>query len=225
MTLLPYVEVCTAGCSDQKPADAVVIWLHGLGVDGHDFAPIVKELDLPSDARIRFLFPHAPEIPVTINGGYIMPAWYDILVAGFERQIDRAQLLQSVDNILDLIETQIDLGIPENRIVIAGFSQGGAVAFHIALFEKIKFAGLLALSTYIADKELSDYSVNPNQSLPIMVMHGEQDDVVPMVLAQQSVELIKEIGFDPEFKTYSMNHGVHPEQLREISKWFRKVLP
>ena len=149
--LLPGVEIDPA-----SPANAAVIWLHGLGANGHDFEPVVPELHLPESLPVRFIFPHAPQIPVTINSGYIMPAWYDILEMELDRKVDLAQLQQSALQIQQLIDREIERGIDSRRIVIAGFSQGGAVGFEAALSYPKPLAGLLALSTYFATADSID---------------------------------------------------------------------
>ncbi|MCW9015964.1 MAG: alpha/beta hydrolase, partial [Kangiellaceae bacterium] len=143
--LLPHIEIET---SDNPVAS--VIWLHGLGADGNDFAPIVPELQLPSDLPVRFVFPHAPSISVTINNGFVMPAWYDILDMNIDRKVDETQLRASADQLDKFIENEMSRGIDSSKIIIAGFSQGGAVALEAALRQSNKLAGLLAMSTYFA---------------------------------------------------------------------------
>ena len=165
--LLKCVEIEPAG-----DATATVIWLHGLGASGHDFEPIVPELQLPAGLPVRFVFPHAPDIPVTVNGGMVMPAWYDILAMDIDRKVDEAGVLASADAVDALIEREIQRGIPAHRIVIAGFSQGGAVAYQAALRYPQKLAGLLTLSTYMA------MPVTPsaaNASLPVMICHRSEE--------------------------------------------------
>lgn len=217
-TLLPHVEVET-----HANPDASIIWLHGLGADGHDFEPIVGQLDLPKNAAIRFIFPHAPSLAVTINNGMVMPAWYDILEMSIERKVDHVQLKKSVDAIIDFIHHEIDRGINSDRIIIAGFSQGGAVAFETALAFPQKLAGLLALSTYFATKD-SILFPPANKNLPIAIHHGEYDPIVPFRLATDSSELLAAKGYPVELKNYPMEHSVCRQQIADIRQWFINVL-
>ena len=217
-TLLPHVEVET----NANP-DASIIWLHGLGADGHDFEPIVDQLNLPSDAAIRFIFPHAPSLAVTINNGMVMPAWYDILEMSIEREVDTVQLKKSVEAITAFIDNEIERGIASERIIIAGFSQGGAVAFDAALSFPKKLAGLLALSTYLATKDSIEYHA-VNQELPIAIHHGENDSIVPIKLAALSSTFLAGKGYNVELKHYTMEHSVCREQIADISTWFSDVL-
>lgn len=206
-------------CLELETADTItasVIWLHGLGASGHDFEPIVPELRLPVGLGIRFVFPHAPSIPVTVNGGYIMPAWYDILEMNIERKVDSAQLLASAHRVRALIEREISRGIPSERIVLAGFSQGGAVAYQAALSCDRPLAGLLALSTYIASAD----SLRPheaNHALPIHIFHGTQDPVVPEVLGRKARDTLRAMGYQPEYSSYAMEHEVCVEEIADIS--------
>jgi phospholipase/carboxylesterase len=218
MNYLPCVEVEPASA-----ATATVIWLHGLGADGHDFEPIVPELKLPAELAVRFIFPHAPSIPVTINNGDVMPAWYDILSIDFEREVDEKQLLASAADVQALIDREIERGIDSSRIVIAGFSQGGAVGYQAALSYKKPLAGLLALSTYFATVNIID--VYPaNEQLPIEIYHGSNDSVVPEQLAKNSLEFLKMIGFKPNYSAYPMDHSVCLEQINDVSQWLQKAL-
>lgn len=217
-TLLPHVEVET----NSNP-DASIIWLHGLGADGHDFEPIVEQLNLPHDAAIRFIFPHAPSLAVTINNGVVMPAWYDILEMSIEREVDIVQLKQSVDAVIAFINNEVQRGISSDRIIIAGFSQGGAVAFEAALSFPQKLAGLLALSTYFATKDNIEYHP-ANQDLPIAIHHGESDSIVPIKLAEISSNLLLAKGYEVELTRYPMEHSVCREQISDISNWFSDVL-
>ena len=218
MSLLPCIEVETA-----PNVDSSIIWLHGLGANGHDFEPIVPEFNLPRDAAIRFVFPHAPSIPVTINNGTVMPAWYDIIDLTMDRHIDLDQIMKSSEQVYDLIKRENDRGIESRRIIIAGFSQGGAVAYQVALTWPEPLAGLVALSTYLATAE----TIKPhpdNKELPILACHGNLDMVVPEFLGIKAVNTLKTLDFDPEFKSYSMQHGVCPEEISDISAWLQKVL-
>ena len=218
MTLLPAIEIETG----ERP-DSAVIWLHGLGADGNDFAPIVPELGLQEEFQIRFVFPHAPQIPVTVNGGFVMPAWYDIVEMEIDRKVDVEQLLISADAVSALIVREMERGIASNRILLAGFSQGGAVAYQTALSFPDPLGGLLTMSTYFATGD----DIEPdqaNRALPIAVQHGVYDPVVPEELGRKAVNRLKALGYKPHYTTYPMEHGVCPEQLRDISSWFRELL-
>ena len=218
MALLPAIEMET-----QAQPDAAVIWLHGLGADGNDFAPIVPELALSEEFKIRFVFPHAPQIPVTVNGGYVMPAWYDILEMEIDRRVDVEQLMISAEAISALIERELERGISSQRILLAGFSQGGAVAYQVALSYPKPLGGLLAMSTYFAtgDNIVPD---SANENLSIEIHHGLYDPVIPEKLGRKAVQRLEELGYKPGYKTYPMEHAVCPEQLRDISQWIRSRL-
>ena len=207
----------------QNKADAAVIWLHGLGASGHDFVPIVPELQLPANMAVRFIFPHAPAIPMTINGGMVMPAWYDILAMDMERKIDTQQIMASSDAVKALIEREIAAGIPSERIVLAGFSQGGAVCYQAALTYEKPLAGLMTMSTYFATYK-SIVPAIANKSLDIHLFHGTQDQMVPEAMGQQALEVLKQLGHEPAYKNYPMGHEVHPQEIRDISSWLQSVL-
>jgi phospholipase/carboxylesterase len=211
--LLPHITVET-----QPNPNACVIWLHGLGADGHDFEPIVGELGLPKSAAVRFIFPHAPSIPVTINGGFVMPAWYDILAMDIDRKVDEKQLRQSAEAVNQFIEQQISQGIPAERIIIAGFSQGGAVAVESALTFTKPLAGLMLMSTYFATKDSIILS-EQNRSIPIVIQHGDFDPVVPVSLSGVSESFLKSKGYTVEISTYPMEHSVCPQQIKDIGQW------
>lgn len=217
-TYLPCVEI-----EPNQAASASVIWLHGLGANGHDFEAIVPELKLPAELPIRFIFPHAPEIPVTINGGYVMPAWYDILEMSIDRKVDEEQLRLSSSEVVKLIEREIQRGIPAERIIIAGFSQGGAVAYEAALSYEKPLAGLLCLSTYLATKDsLQRHAAN--QDIPVQIFHGSLDPVVPVSLGEDACEVLKTWGYAVEYGTYPIEHSVCLEEILDISAWLQKVL-
>ena len=207
----------------QKTIDRSVIWLHGLGASGHDFEPVVPELGLADDIAVRFIFPHAPERPVTINGGMVMPAWYDILEMSIERKVDVSQIEESSQQIRDLIAREIERGVAAEHIVIAGFSQGGAVAYHVALGYPQRLAGLMALSTYLATNDHIDYSA-ANQAMPILIEHGTHDPVVPVILGEQAQQLLLSKGYNVHYQTYPMAHQVCMPQIKSIGKWLNKVL-
>lgn len=215
---LPSVEI-----EPHHEATASVIWLHGLGANGHDFEPIVSDLKLPADLSVRFIFPHAPEIPVTINGGYIMPAWYDIIEMNIERKVDESQLRQSATEITKLIEREIERGIPSHRIVLSGFSQGGAVAYETALSYDKPLAGLLCLSTYLATKESLQRS-EENQAIPIQIFHGSLDPVVPVSLGESAYKTLQHWGYKVEYDTYTIEHNVCLEEIDAISQWLQSIL-
>lgn len=207
----------------QKKIDRAVIWLHGLGASGHDFEPVVPQLGLADDMSVRFIFPHAPNRPVTVNGGMVMPAWYDILEMSLERKVDIAQIEESSQQIYDLIAREIERGVAPEHIVIAGFSQGGAVAYHVALSYPQRLAGLMALSTYLATNDNIDYS-DANKDMSILIEHGTHDPVVPVVLGEQAQELLSSKGYSIAYHTYPMAHQVCMPQIQNIGKWMNKVL-
>jgi phospholipase/carboxylesterase len=216
--LLPHVELET-----HSSPNASVIWLHGLGADGHDFEPIVAQLDLPADAAIRFIFPHAPSLPITINNGMVMPAWYDIVEMKIDREIDEPQLKKSASEVNRFIEHELKRGIDSHRIIIAGFSQGGAVAFESALSFTKPLGGLLTLSTYFATKDSIVYAPE-NQQLPIAIHHGEFDPIVPMSLGEASHALLASKGYDVTLKRYHMEHSVCRQQIADIREWLVNIL-
>jgi phospholipase/carboxylesterase len=218
MPTLAFIEIETS-----KSVDASIIWLHGLGATGHDFEPIVPELGLTSSIGVRFIFPHAPSIPVTINQGVVMPAWYDITDMTMEREIDLGQIMKSSAWINELIKQEIDRGIDSKRIIIAGFSQGGAVAYEVALTCPYPLGGLLALSTYLATSETIKPS-EANRKLPILVCHGTLDMMVTENLGVKAVESLKTLGYEPQYNTYPMQHAVCAEEISDISIWIQEIL-
>jgi phospholipase/carboxylesterase len=218
MSLLPCIEI-----EPEKTADAAVIWLHGLGADGNDFVPIIPELQLPARMAVRFVFPNAPSIPVSINAGYLMPAWYDIVELSIDRKIDHMQLIGSAEKIRLLIDREIDRGIPSDRIVLAGFSQGGAVSYQTALTYMQPLAGLLCLSTYFATGD----SITPNsanKSIPIQICHGTHDPMVPETMGQAANQRLQDMGYKLDYKTYPMERAVCPQEITDISSWLQWVL-
>jgi len=219
MSCLPCVEIETG----DREVDASVIWLHGLGADGHDFEPVIPELNLPADAAIRFVFPHAPSIPVTINGGMVMPAWYDILDINIDHNTDLGGIMKSSGQITDLVRREIERGISSGRIILAGFSQGGVIAYQTALTCTEPLAGMLALSSYLASWKTIEPSP-ANNALPILICHGLYDPVVPESLGKQAAALLEQMGYQPEYKTYPMQHQVCAEEIRDISEWIQNVL-
>ncbi len=218
MKLLPAIEYET-----QPEPDASVIWLHGLGADGNDFAPIVPALRLPESLAIRFIFPHAPSIPVTVNGGVVMPAWYDILEMDIDRKVDTGQLMKSAAEINDFVARELKRNINSERIVIAGFSQGGAVAYQVALSCKLPLAGLLAMSTYFATVDTIHLS-DANKDIPIKIQHGTHDPVVPESLGQKATTQLVKLGYSVNYQNYPMEHAVCPQQISDISLWLQEIL-
>ncbi|MDY0390182.1 alpha/beta hydrolase [Desulfobulbus oligotrophicus] len=218
MALLPAIEQETT-----TDPDAAIIWLHGLGADGHDFAPIIPELNLPSELGIRFIFPHAPSRPVTVNGGYVMPAWFDIFEMDINRRVDIPQLMVSAAAINQLVDRELERGIDSRRLLLAGFSQGGAVAYQVSLSHAKPLGGLIAMSTYFATS--STITLNEaNRHLPIEIHHGQYDPVVPIALGISAAELLQEQGYTVTFRTYPMEHSVCPQQIEHISQAIQQFL-
>lgn len=202
---------------------ASVIWLHGLGADGHDFEPIVPELDIPGTLPLRFIFPHAPIRPVTINGGMEMRAWYDILSLDTTGRADAGGVQESTAILEALVDREIERGIAADNIVIAGFSQGGAIAINAALHTTRRLAGLMALSTYIPlPGEIS--ASRGNREVPVFMAHGSFDPMLPMQWGRASADRLIEMGFDVEWHDYPMAHAVCPDEIRDIRRWLLAVL-
>jgi phospholipase/carboxylesterase len=216
--LLDTVEMQTA------PAPtASVVWMHGLGADGHDFAPIVAELELP--VPTRFVFPHAPMRPVTINYGAVMRAWYDVRGLGGERREDAEGVRASAQQIEALVARERERGVPAARIVLAGFSQGGAMALHTGLRHRERLAGVLALSCFLplADT-LADEAAPANHDVPIFLAHGQFDDLIPMARARRTHETLTGLGYRVAWHDYPMPHSVCPEEIADISAWLTTTL-
>jgi len=209
----------------KHPAQSCVIWLHGLGDSGAGFAPIVPSLNLPSNHTIRFIFPHAPDRAVTINQGYVMKAWYDIKSMDLHNRADMVGVLESEVSVQALIEEQIDSGIPANKIILAGFSQGGVISLFTGLRYAKKLAGIMALSCYLpnADK-LPDNLHEANQATSILQNHGEQDQVVLISAGKMANTLLVNNNYNVQWKSYNMPHSVLPEQIQDIAKWIVKKL-
>jgi len=204
---------------------AAVIWLHGLGADGHDFAPIVPELGPPREWT-RFIFPHAPLRPVTINFGMTMRAWYDIRMDGDAFVSDDDHLRESRRTVEGLIATTLESGIPSHRIVLAGFSQGGAVALETGLRHRNRLAGLMALSTYLPRADALAAEREPaNADLPVFMAHGEQDPLIALDRARRSLEALRRLDYAVEWRTYPMPHAVCPEEIRDLAAWLARVVP
>ncbi|MCH9674268.1 MAG: alpha/beta hydrolase fold domain-containing protein [Gammaproteobacteria bacterium] len=207
-----------------KSADAAVIWLHGLGADGNDFEPITPMLG-PIVASTRFVYPHAPMVPVTINQGMVMRAWYDITLDGDQFVTSKAGVLASQEYLEGLIQAQVDKGIAAERIIVAGFSQGGAIALHTALRAQRRLGGLMALSTYLPFPEtLAAERSDANLELPIFMGHGEFDPMIQLSRAAQSRDQLRELGYSVQWEQYRMEHSVSPQEINDIAAWLGQVL-
>jgi len=220
-SLLPALEIVTG----PEPTHAV-IWMHGLGADGHDFEPVVDEFDQDRLPPTRFVFPHAPQRPVTINGGYVMRAWYDIVSMDFsERREDPAGVLESAAQIEALIARENARGIPDSHIVLAGFSQGGAIALHTALRHPRRLAGILAMSTYLPLADTLAAQASPaNRDVPIFMAHGRGDTVIPHDFGKRSGDFLVTSGYPLEWHSYPMEHSLCLEEIRDIEDWLARVL-
>lgn len=220
MSMLDRLEI-----EPDTAASSAVIWLHGLGADGTDFEPLVQEWGLADTLATRFILPHAPFRPVTLNAGMVMRAWYDIYELGLEKAEDATGIEQAHQQLLELIEQQRQLGIPSGRIVLAGFSQGGALALYTALrFEK-PLAGVLALSSYLPLPETLQQEKRADPAhLQIRMDHGERDPVIPLRLAERSREVIQQAGFRVEFHRYNMPHSLCEPQMRSLRSWLVQCL-
>lgn len=212
--VLEYITVDTS----ENPTHAV-IWLHGLGADCHDFEGLVPQLGL-ADKAVRFVFPNAPVRPLTVNGGMKMRAWYDILEMSLDRKVDMDNIQESTQQIEAIIEALVNQGIPSERMVMAGFSQGGVIAYQVALFGKYPLAGVMALSTYLADPDaLPSATESVNGSAPMLIHHGSFDPVVAPVLAGRARARLEALGYQTEYQVYDMPHSVCPEQVGDIASW------
>jgi phospholipase/carboxylesterase len=202
-----------------------VIWLHGLGADGHDFEPIVPELVRPAERALRFVFPHAPVRPVTLNGGYPMRAWYDISAIERGAAQDEAVNRASQQAIATLIRRENDRGIPTDHIVLAGFSQGGAMALFAGPRYPQKLAGIMGLSCYLLQSARLEAERTPaNQSTPVFIAHGSQDPVIAPLLGEEASRQLQAAGYAVEWHMYSMPHSVSPQEVTDIAAWLRRVL-
>jgi len=221
--ILEAVEIETG----KNPA-ASVIWMHGLGADGNDFVPIVNELELDGTPAIRFVFPHAPMRPVTINNGYVMRAWYDVSLGDLEGQSRRADekgVRESQAQVTALIEREAKRGVAAENIVLAGFSQGGAIALQTGLRHPRKLAGVMALSTYLPLAESLPQEATPaNKATPIFMAHGTYDPVVPLMMGAGSMTVLTGLGYAVEWRQYPIPHSVCPEEIEDIGEWLRKIL-
>lgn len=217
---LTYIQIDT----DEQP-DCAIIWLHGLGANGHDFEPIVDQLELPDNFRGRFIFPHAPDMPVTLNNGMCMPAWFDIYSLEKVSQEDD-EGIHSISKEIDfLIEQQIQSGIVAKRIILAGFSQGGALALFTGLHSNHRLAGLIALSCYLPLREqLEIYAKHADRALPILLAHGLYDEIVSHTFAQHTKELLEQQQFKVQLKEYPCAHSVCAQEIIDIRNWLVSIL-
>jgi phospholipase/carboxylesterase len=218
--LLESIEIETA-----PDPPAAVIWMHGLGADGHDFEPIVPELRLPARPGIRFVFPHAPLRPVTINQGHVMRAWYDVRALAGVRREDEEGVRQSARQIEALLARERGRGIAAGRLVLAGFSQGGAMALHVGLRQPERLAGILALSCYLPlAGALAAEAAPANRDVPIFWAHGVHDPMIPLAMAEQAREQTAALGYAIEWHRYPIPHSVSAEEIADVARWLRGVL-
>lgn len=218
--LLPTTDIETA----PNPT-AAIIWMHGLGADSSDFVPLVPELDLTGCGPVRFVFPDAPVMPVTMNNGYRMPSWYDIIGLGLDRREDEAGLRKSQAAIEQLIAREVERGVRSERIVVAGFSQGCAMALQTGLRHPQRLAGLLCLSGYLPLRDLiASERTAVNQDTPIFMGHGLVDNVVALDRAERSRDILADLGYMISWHTYPMAHSVCAPEVADISKWLQNVL-
>jgi phospholipase/carboxylesterase len=219
LPILPHIELTTG----EEPQGTVIV-LHGLGADGWDFVPIVRELDVPEDLALRYIFPHAPERAVTINNGMEMPAWYDISMNDIARLPDEAGIRESQAQVEAVIARETARGVPARRIVLAGFSQGGAIALQTALRRNEPLGGVIALSTYLAlEDSLAREATRASRGVPIFMAHGTQDPVVPLQLAEASAATLRTQGYEIDWHTYPMAHSVCPEEVADLSAFLERV--
>jgi phospholipase/carboxylesterase len=220
LDLLPHIELATGA----EPV-GTVIWLHGLGADGWDFVPIVRELPLPEGLALRFIFPHAPVRPVTINGGAEMRAWYDIAMNDIARLPDEGGIRESQAAVERLLAREVGRGMEPGRIVLAGFSQGGAIALQAGLRHASRLAGIMALSTYLPlEDSLDAEASSANRATPIFMAHGTEDPIVPIQLAEHSRAALKSRGYAVEWNAWPMPHAVCAEEIEAISAFLGRVL-
>jgi phospholipase/carboxylesterase len=220
MQALEFVEVSTSNTPDSS-----IIWLHGLGADGHDFEGLVSELQLPKTLRVKFLFPHAPVQPVSINGGFPMRAWFDILGLDRNANQDEAGIRRAEQLVNQLIEQTIQTGIPSERIIVGGFSQGGALALHLALRYPQKLAGAIGLSTYVPLAGfVSNEKHQVNSKLPLFLAHGTQDNIVPYQFGKISYELLTKLDYPVTWKEYPIGHTVSAQEIENISQWVQTII-
>ncbi len=217
--------ILQTGPDDSRETDAAVIWLHGLGADGSDFVPVVSELKLPDTLNIRFIFPHAPVRPITINQGYSMRGWYDITSLDIANRDDEAGIVESSAILTRLCDEQLAQGIAADRIVVAGFSQGGAIALYAGLRYGRALGGIMALSTYLPmSQRLESEASGTNRSTPIFMAHGLHDDVVATQFGVHTRSLLQQQGYRVQWHDYAMGHSVCMEEIRDIGDWLVRIL-
>ncbi|MBX2835536.1 MAG: alpha/beta fold hydrolase [Gammaproteobacteria bacterium] len=213
-------------CIEIETGDSVeysVIWLHGLGASGHDFEPLIPELHLLKRPGVRFVFPHAPIRPITINNGAAMRGWFDITSLNFEqREVDKEGIQQSSEAVMELIANEISRGIRVENIVLAGFSQGGAIALQTAITCEHQVGGVIALSTYLPNAEILSTMDESRRSLDVFMAHGTQDDVIRILFAERSLEALRTAGIEPEWHTYEMSHSVSGEEVADLEIWLKR---
>lgn len=218
-------ELSTIEIDPTGAVKASIIWMHGLGANAHDFEPVVPHLGIPPEAGLRFVFPNAPKRAVTVNNGFVMPAWYDILGMELDRREDDAGIRDSERAIQTLIRRENARGIASEHIFLAGFSQGGAMALHTGLRYPEPLAGILALSCYLPLAKLLEGERHPaNQQIPIFMAHGSADPVVPLATAEASVAVLKTLGYAPDWREYPMQHEVNMAEIQDIGGWLRQTL-
>ncbi len=222
---MPETSLDTVEAGAREDAQFSVIWLHGLGADGHDFEPIVPELRLPAELKVRFIFPHAPVRPVTLNGGMAMRAWYDIIALGAGAVQDEQGLADATERVGELIRHEEQRGVPPGRQVLAGFSQGGAVALHAGLRHPQRLAGIMGLSTYLplADRVAGERHA-ANAGTPVLLAHGQMDPVLDIGLGRSARETLSALGHRVEWHEYPMVHQVCLEEIQTVSRWLQQVL-
>jgi len=218
---------CIETQTGSNPEHAI-LWLHGLGADGNDFVPIVPQFSLDHDQPVRFVFPHAPYRPITVNGGMVMRGWYDIvglpILGEHGLEEDRNGMTKSQHTVTELIARENDRGIPTGNIILAGFSQGGAIALYAGLRMKERLAGIIALSTYMPfGAQLEQEQNQANASTPIFYAHGVMDPVINISAAMLSRNILQSLGYPVEWKTYSIPHSVHPEEIQKIGEFIKRV--
>ena len=207
-----------------KETEFTVIWMHGLGADGHDFVSVIPELKLPASLGIKFIFPHAPIRPVTLNNGMKMRAWYDLLSLDRSKTANEEDVLASVSTINQMIDEEIKSGTPSDKILLAGFSQGGVIALHTGLRYPEKLAGIMALSTYLPfDKNVIASSSSNQKGIPIFAAHGEYDPVIPFDSFKEYVPVLKAQGYKIQSHSYPMAHSLCLEEINDISAWLQEV--
>ena len=216
----------TVELEPRAPADAAVLWMHGLGADGHDFESLVPELRLPAALPVRFVFPHAQVRPVTINGGQRMRAWYDVV--GFDERApqDAAGIRASAESLGALVKRERERGIAAERIVVAGFSQGGAMALQLGLRWPERLAGVMALSTWLPLADTLEGEAHPaNAAVPVLMAHGSFDPVVPQAAGEASRDTLRALGYDVDWRSYPMPHSLCAQEVADIREWLLRALP